>query len=176
VAMAVGGRFHMLPRTEYGLLRAQGRARKALGHSGPRPPARPVPAASVGRHDERNVVLEEVLVSSSIHERSRYALIVDESHPAYFDHPHDHVTGSLILEFYRQAAIATACRTRAIPRPVATVTGCRVRFHEFAELDALTEASAWVSDVSASGVITMRLVLHQLGADIAEAQLDLLPA
>jgi hypothetical protein len=175
-AMAVGGRFHMMPRQEYGVLRAQGRARKALGQNGPRPAARPVPAVSVGRHDERNVVLEEVLVSASIHEKSRYALIVDESHPAYFDHPHDHVTGSLILEFYRQAAIATAYRTRAIPAPVATVTGCRVRFHEFAELDAPAECTAWVSDVSATGAVTLHLVLHQLGADIAEAQLDLLPA
>jgi hypothetical protein len=176
VAMEVGGRFHMMPREEYGLLRAHGRARKGLGKwPAQRPVPHPVAPAMTGRRDERNIVLEERMVSSSIDERSRYALIVDESHPAYFDHPHDHVTGSLILEMYRQAAIATAYRTRAMPAPLATVTGCQVRFSEFAELDAQSECSAWVSDVSADGVVTVRLVLHQLGADIADAELTLLP-
>jgi hypothetical protein len=173
VAMRATGRMHMLPRAEYRLLRAHSRARKTFEGNEPVADPQPVPALVVGRADERNVVIQDAAALPG--EQFRYSLLVNESHPAYFDHPHDHITGSLIVETCRQAAVATAHRAGAMPSPVATVTGCHVTFVEFAEIDALAQCSASVTDVSGDGVVSVELKLHQLGGILAEARLELTP-
>lgn len=170
VAMEVSGRIQMLPRAEYEVLRAQGRARKRLdGTANPLPEPRPAAPSAVGRADARNMVIHPT-------GPGRFALIVDETHPAYFDHPHDHVTGSLLLEMYRQASIVAAHRAGALATPVAAVTGCRLRFLEFAELDALTECAVEVGAVSPSGTVEVHATLTQLGARIADATVELTPS
>jgi len=169
LAMEVSGRIQMLRRAEYEILRAQGRARKRLdGTANPLPEPRPAAPSEVGRADTRNMVIHPA-------GPRRFALIVDETHPAYFDHPHDHVTGSLLLEMYRQAAISAAHQAGTLPVPVAAVTGCRLRFLEFAELDALTECEVSVAGTSPSGVVEVHATLSQLGAQIADATIELTP-
>lgn len=169
VAMEVSGRIQLLQRAEYQVLRAQGRARKRLdGTANPLPHPRPAAPSEVGRADARNMVIHPA-------GPGRFALIVDESHPAYFDHPHDHVTGSLLLELYRQASISAAHRAGVLATPVAAVTGCRLRFFEFAELDALTECEVVVNGVSPTGVVEVHATLTQLGTQVADATIELTP-
>jgi hypothetical protein len=101
-----------------------------------------------------------------------FGLVVDQGHPSFFDHPHDHVTGSLILEFCRQAGIATARRLEGLS-DTAVVTGCSMRFEEFAELDSRTTCRASVARVTAAGDVLVDVDLVQFGEVIARVQVQL---
>lgn len=186
-AMTMSGEISGLRRKEYELMRGQSRGRKRLdgatpppgrkpAEAGGQPPRpRPLAAAQVGRLDERNVVLQESRTAPAGDGEQRFSLIVDETHPAFYDHPHDHVTGSMILELYRQAAIVTAHRAGALPAPgAAVVTRCRMAFTDFAEPEAETECAATVKEAADDGRVTVALTLHQLGGQIADAEIDLL--
>lgn len=156
----------------YKLLRAYGRGSKPIEEA-PRPPGpQRLPTALVGRSDPRNVVLHEQIDEDVDRGESRFRLIIDEDHPGFFDHPHDHVTGSLILEFFRQSAIVTANRLEALPAHGLVVTGCSTKFKEFAELDAVTECVARMAEAP-FGRAVVELELWQAGARIAWAQLTL---
>lgn len=170
-AVTMNGDMAVFDRPAYQVLRAQTRARKDLV-SDP-PPAREERMAPtrLGRRDERNVVIRESTVDGAEH---RYTLVVDESHPGFFDHPHDHVTGSLMLEIYRQSAVAAAHRTGLLADPVAAVTGCELRFTGLGELDARAECVATVHE-GPGGRVVADLALWQLGTQIAEARLELTP-
>lgn len=185
-AMRMSGEINGLRRNEYQLLRGQSRGRKRLeGHTPPpgrkpreageQPPEpKPLDAAEVGRRDVRNVVIQEASTPPSEEGEHRFSLIVDETHPAFYDHPHDHVTGSMLLELYRQSAIAAAHRSGAIPTPVAMVTRCLMGFKDFAEPEAETECAARVTSSPGDGTATVSLTVHQLGKQIADAEIDLL--
>jgi hypothetical protein len=170
--MALGADLTVLSPYNYTLLRAKGRGRKPPDGSDPlgTGTAR-LPPAMVGRANPRNVVIydldPDVADDAEVHS---YGLVVDEGHPSYFDHPHDHVTGSLILEFCRQAAIATARRVEGLA-PTTVVTGCSTRFEEFAELDSRTECRASVARVTAAGDVLVDVELIQFGEQIAQVQL-----
>ena len=127
----------------------------------------------VARRDPRNVVIYDLDPGGTDDtEEHAYGLLVDQGHPSYFDHPHDHVTGSLILEFCRQAGIATARRVEGLS-DTAVVTGCSMRFEEFAELDSRTSCRASVARVTAAGDVLVDVDLVQSGEDIAHVQLQL---
>lgn len=170
-AVTMNGDMAVFKRPDYKVLRAQTRARKDLDADPP--PARDerMAPALLGRRDERNVVIQQSPASSGEH---RYALVVDESHPGFFDHPHDHVTGSLMLEIYRQSAIATAHRLGLLAEPMAAVTGCQLRFTGLGELDARAECVATVQP-GQHGRLVADLRLWQLDTQIAEARLELTP-
>ncbi|WP_104088664.1 ScbA/BarX family gamma-butyrolactone biosynthesis protein [Arthrobacter sp. GMC3] len=55
----------------------------------------------VGHHSIRNVLLGSLLGSQ------RWPLVVDQTHPIFFDHPLDHVPGMLLIEASRQALRAS---------------------------------------------------------------------
>jgi A-factor biosynthesis hotdog domain len=170
-AMEMSAEISVLSPYNYKLLRAYGRGSKPLRTAAP--PAGPgrLDTAAVGRFDPRNVVLAAT-VESDDGEELRFGLVADETHPSFFDHPHDHVTGSLILELFRQAAVVTANRLEALPPADLVVTSCAMRFREFAELDALTECTARVADSSLDGA-SIDLALWQAGARIAWATIGL---
>lgn len=87
----------MLPRETFAQLRATGMAQSDPGRQdGP-----PVAPHTVGRTSPRNVVLSAV-------DGGEHELIVDQSHPVFFDHPQDHAPGLLLVEAFRQAAFAVA--------------------------------------------------------------------
>ena len=173
-AMVMSADITVLSPYNYTLLRAKGRGRKPLDATPQLTDPRPVAPALVGRSAPRNVVLHEPEAGAEDDDgRMCFGLIVDEGHPAFFDHPHDHVTGSLILELYRQAAIATASRADALPSARAVVTACSMTFAEFAELDALTECEAAVTRIGARGEVAVDLPLLQFGETIAQAQLQI---
>ncbi|WP_199863434.1 MULTISPECIES: ScbA/BarX family gamma-butyrolactone biosynthesis protein [unclassified Streptomyces] len=76
----------------YGRLRQRGRTAQ--------PAARPAPP--VGSGEEGRGVLLPVAGAPGT-----WQLLVDPTHPGYFEHPSDHVPGMLLLEAFRQAALLT---------------------------------------------------------------------
>jgi A-factor biosynthesis hotdog domain len=158
----------------YKMLRAQGRGRKPLEDAQPPPAGAGLPAQCVGRRDQRNVVIYRDSPQGAAAGCSRYELLVDQEHPAFFDHPHDHVTGSLILEFFRQSAIVAASEAGLLAADRAVVSGCSMSFEEFAELDILTTCHATAVGTAREGDVVIDLELEQVGATIADAQLRVL--
>ncbi|MEU1056248.1 ScbA/BarX family gamma-butyrolactone biosynthesis protein [Streptomyces sp. NPDC005876] len=86
------------------------------------PPAPPVPAAGAGREHERDVLLSPTGTPGT------WRLRVDTGHRVFFDHPHDHVPGMVLLEAASQAARALA------DHPV-TPVAFDARFLRYVELD-----------------------------------------
>ena len=173
-AMVMSADITVLSPYNYTLLRAKGRGRRPRDGTDPFGTGRrKLDPELVGRLGPRNVVLYDLDPDAPADAPEQaFGLVVDESHPAYFDHPHDHVTGSLILEFCRQAGIATARRLEGLSAG-AQVTGCSMSFAEFAELDSRTECRASVARVTGRGDVLVDVRLIQFGEEIATVQLQL---
>lgn len=109
---------------------ADGREHRDRTRSGDGLPPRPepVPAAIVGRLDERDVVLG-VPSSAAAHRGHNWTLRIDPGHPVLFDRPADHVPGMMLLEAARQATQAVCAPYRVLPLEL------RSAFHGFVELD-----------------------------------------
>ncbi|MFX0575412.1 AfsA-related hotdog domain-containing protein [Nocardia nepalensis] len=116
----------------------------------------PVPPNRVGRRDPRNVVVGGDL-----------ELLVDRTHPSFFDHPYDHVPGPLMLEGFRQAALVAAGEPYALGGLEATFTG-------FAELAGPLTFTYRV-DADPDFGADVDLVLSQFGIPIAECRIELIP-
>lgn len=169
-AMTLSGGIVFVARDDYELLRAHMRARKRLDGLTAAAPAPPIEAASIGRRDPRNVVIGEAEPGAG--GELRFPLVVDRTHPSFFDHPQDHVPGPVMVEAYRQAGIVAAVRSGAIG-PACAVTSCATRFTDFAEFEAPAECSAAVVGTADEGVVAIRAGMHQLGQQLAEAEIEL---
>jgi hypothetical protein len=171
-ASTVDGDLMFFPRTAYEELRSEQRASKAL--EGARLPmiTRPIDPARVGRVLRRNVTIGESAISATTPGECRYAVIVDQTHPAFFDHPVDHVPGALVIEIYRQAAIATATNA-ATEAGSAVVTRCDVQLRDFAEFEAPVECTATVMRQAVGGRVQIGLAMHQLDCKIGDALVEL---
>ncbi len=132
----------------------------------------PVDPDRVGRVFDRNVTIGESAIAGSPGE-SRYVAIVDQRHPCFFDHPGDHVPGALLIEIYRQAAIATATDGGEATPATAVVTRFDVQLSEFAELEAPVECSATIVEEPADGRAQIDLAMHQLDSQIGDARVEL---
>ncbi|MEU9559333.1 ScbA/BarX family gamma-butyrolactone biosynthesis protein [Streptomyces fumanus] len=86
------------------------------------PPGPPVPAARVGRDQARDVLL------SPAGPPDTWRLRVDTGHRVFFDHPHDHVPGMVLLEAAAQAA-------RSLVGHPVTPAAFDTRFLRYVELD-----------------------------------------
>lgn len=110
------------------------RARDERGLS-PVPVAVPAPAriaaADVNRRVPLNVVISEL---GSDVDGDSAMIVVDTTHPTFFDHPLDHLPGMLEIEACRQTAIASAVRRGLVDRSW-RIDALSARFFEFAELD-----------------------------------------
>jgi 3-hydroxymyristoyl/3-hydroxydecanoyl-(acyl carrier protein) dehydratase len=82
-------------------------------------------------------------------------LIVNESHPYFFDHPCDHVPGMLLLEACAQLAMAAARVTLTGPIPLG-ITSYEVNFAQFVECGIPTTLSA-----RADGDRTVQVTISQ---------------
>ena len=60
--------------------------------------------AMVGKKDRRNMVTRDLRISTGTPSTCRAVVVVDESHPFYFDHPLDHVSGMHLAEAINQVA------------------------------------------------------------------------
>ncbi|KDN83858.1 AfsA-related hotdog domain-containing protein [Kitasatospora cheerisanensis] len=166
--MTIGGDVVFLPRGDYDTLRAFQRARKPLADIAPWTPAAAVPPELVGRRDARNIVVGEQTA------QGRCPLVIDRSHPSYFDHDYDHVPGPFIVEGFRQAGLLAAVRAGLLPSPVAAFTALTTTFADFGEFEAPLEYSAEPT-AGPDGRVEVRLGLHQFGAELAEGRIELTP-
>jgi A-factor biosynthesis hotdog domain len=171
-AATVCGDLMFFPKTTYERLRSYQRKYKALDQQ-PRSIPRPNDPASVGRSFHRNVTIGESATAGSAVGECRYVAIVDQRHPCFFDHPLDHVPGALVMEIYRQAAIATATGNGSSPPAAAVITRCDVQLSDFAELEAPVECSATVLDPLEDKPVQIDLALHQLESQIGGAHVEL---
>lgn len=171
-AMTMTGGITFLPARDYQALRDYQRSRKPIGDAPAPAPARLDPAR-VGRRDPRNVVVGEPAAGPD--GETRYPLVVDRSHPSFFDHDYDHVPGPLMVEAWRQAALVTATDTGALPSPAVATTGCAMSFTDFAEFEAVVECSTVVTDTAADGSVSIAVAAHQFGNRIGEGAIALAP-
>ncbi len=171
-AMTVSGGIVFLSENDYEALRAFQRRRKPLDSGAAEAhPVRALEPAQVGRFDERNVVIGDPREGAA--RELRFPLIVDRTHPAFFDHSFDHVPGPLLGEAFRQAALVAACRVGALGSPVAAVTACDAGFSDFGEFEAPIEISATVQPTREGGDVIVDMGVHQFGKQIALGTLEL---
>jgi hypothetical protein len=142
VAGWAGGAMHLVSPSGYGALRGQ-RQHASLAPAAAAPAAAPVEPLHVGRHDPRNVVVG-ALGGPAADGRYSCPIVVDTGHPAYFDHPQDHVPGMLLLEAYRQAALLAVADACAWAPESLFVLGCDAGFSRYAELGVEARCEATV--------------------------------
>jgi hypothetical protein len=164
-ALTLAGEVAFLSRGDYDALRAFGRAAKPL------PRGRPLPPAPIAPHlRSRAWPVNTVVGDPDPTCGGALPVIVSETHPAFYDHPQDHVPGPLLLEAFRQAAIAEAVRSGVLPAPRAALTTCTCAFTDFAEPEAPLHCSAQITEHVAPAVNAV-CQLHQLGKQIGSATL-----
>lgn len=73
------------------------------------------------------------------------SLIIDQTHPYFFDHPCDHVPGMLLLEGCAQLAVAAFAETYSAPRAVSAIRAYDVNFAQFVESGVPTTLTAQVN-------------------------------
>ncbi|UGT42568.1 hypothetical protein LTV02_03870 [Nocardia yamanashiensis] len=168
-ALTFSGDVVFLPADDYQALRDFQRRRRPAASA-----VVPIPLSPtlVGRSDRRNVVLGEPhdLTATG----GRFPIVIDRSHPSFFDHEYDHVPGPLCIEAFRQAVIATGHRLGLLSeQSVTTVVAATAKFEDFGELDASLECEV---EFEASSADRIRAVvgLHQFGKSIAAGGLVLL--
>lgn len=172
--MTISGDVVFMSRDDYKALRTFQRSQKLRREIAPWKPAEALAPALVGRADRRNVVIGEPSVLSFPAGLLRYPLVIDRSHPSYFDHDYDHVPGPFIVEGFRQAGLLAASRAGALPSPVAALTGLTTTFADFGEFEAPLDYSAEVA-AAGEGKVNVRVGLHQFGSEIAEGRIELTP-
>jgi A-factor biosynthesis hotdog domain len=159
-------------KNTYTKLRSYQRKDKQLGDAQPHTIPPRVDPDRVGRVFDRNVTIGESAIAGSAGEH-RYVGIVDQKHPCFFDHPGDHVPGALLIEIYRQAAIATATGGGEATPAAAVVTHFDVQLSDFAELEAPVECSATITDEPADGGVAITIAMHQFDSQIGDAHVEL---
>jgi hypothetical protein len=161
------------PKVTYQRLRRQIRKKKLFDDGGAGSSPRPHDPARVGRIFCQNFTIGERPLGRSPGRDCRYTAVVDRTHPCFFDHPLDHLPGALVIEVYRQAAIAAAA-SDGIGEPAdAVVTRCAVQLSDFAELEAPIECLAKVIGTTPDGRVEIALTLHQLDDEIGDAHVEL---
>ncbi len=163
-----------LARSKYAALR------KLMGTSATTepqpPPPPPLPPSAVARFDPRNVVIAQPEGDARPGGTLTARVLVDPSHPTFFDHPLDHVPGNLLIESVRQTAVAAIARTHGLPPEAAVVRRCFVDYGRFAELGAAVYCRAVpgeVEDGDDGPVVHVDLELVQLGAVIGRSEMSI---
>lgn len=159
--MTVDGSFFWITQRQWDRTRTEFRESLGLGafHTAPRHTERAA-AAAVGRENRRNVVVAPVRHAGM---SATAALAADTAHPFLFDHPLDHVPGSLLIEAARQTAVAMLLPRTPRLRRVAS------RFDRFVELDRGAECTA---ELVGSAPDTVRCDVLQCGAAAARIELE----
>jgi hypothetical protein len=125
----------------------------------------PPSPCEVGRHGPSDVLLSDDGTADG------WLLRVDKGNPEMFDHPVDHVPGMVLLEAFRQAALATtgptaACRT--------SLTGLRAEFARFCEFGAPTRITARPQPGHpVADRMLVRVAAEQAGAEVASGAIEL---
>ena len=125
------------------------RLRRNSRHAVPAPPQRALPVAPgrLGHASGRNVAISWPQ-SIAGPEGLEASLLVDETHPYFFDHACDHVPGMLLLEACAQIALAATATVGAAG--TAQVVSYDMTFAHFVECRIATTLTARVVDGAAS--------------------------
>ncbi|MFI9402383.1 AfsA-related hotdog domain-containing protein [Nocardia sp. NPDC052316] len=173
-----GGRWLPLPLHYYEYIRE--RARRQTLARGPEPARRVDPSAMlaperVGRGRPRNVLLANGIATEA--DAMAFLLVVDQTHPVFFDHPMDHVPGMLLLEAARQASMATLSEHRGTDPRRCLIVGCEVDFGNFCEPDLSTGCRATIvgsGDRGPSRRHRVRVTFEQAGAQLGDITFEVL--
>jgi hypothetical protein len=130
-AMQIHGDLSFVSQTIYARFRREAATRS---HRTP-PPVERTPPKLVGRSLPANVVIGALDASTTPGE-VRATVVVDQSHPTFFDHPLDHVPGMLLVEATRQTATAGVAELCGLEPATSLVTAFALRFVSVAELGA----------------------------------------
>jgi 2-oxo-3-(phosphooxy)propyl 3-oxoalkanoate synthase len=100
-----------------------------------------------------------------------WLLRVDQGNPEMFDHPVDHVPGMVLLEAFRQAALAV---TRPLVHRSPSLTGLRAEFARFCELNIPVRITArpYPGYPVADGML-VQVAAEQAGIEVARGTIDL---
>jgi hypothetical protein len=109
-----------------------------------------LPQTSASEHaDLRDPYPPNVVISAPeyTHDRSAVSasLIVDRTHPYFFDHPCDHVPGMLLLEGCAQLSLGAFAQAGLAPSRRAAITAYDIDFTQFVECSLPTLLTARVS-------------------------------
>jgi hypothetical protein len=141
-------------------------------------PAQRVVPEAVGRCEPQNVVIAAPVCAErvpGVGSTLSADVVVDERHPTFFDHPLDHLPGTLLMEAFRQCAVVAAHRVHGLDPATALLRDCRVEYSRFAELGPGVICDAVVGPRGDDGgpTVPVDLSLVQLGTGIAHARLTL---
>lgn len=184
-----GGSFVVRTAPEYNALRGRVRERRQLpplpewagagslgergtAGEGDRAGACPPPEL-VGRSNPVNVLIGDPRGAGP---EFTAEMVVDQLHAFFFDHPDEHVPGSLMIEAMRQMAMVCASRSYDLDPACAVVTWCKARFLGFAELEFPLECSAVLEPPRRENgqlLVPARFTLRQPGAKIGKCSLTL---
>lgn len=156
-AMEVAGSLVFMPSADYGALRGAAAAKDRRA-----PEVEPLPPAAVDRAVVRNVVVGAGT--------DRLPVVVDTGHPAFFDHPQDHLPGPFIAEVFRQASLVAVRRLPGAPAGPLLPVRAEAEFTDFAEPDQPVEVTA---EATGSGPWVVRTGLHQAGRQVVAAEMEL---
>jgi 2-oxo-3-(phosphooxy)propyl 3-oxoalkanoate synthase len=122
------------------------------------PPPSEVQPAVVARGDASQVVVSDMQINADTQTAAAH-LRVDPAHPFYFDHPADHVPGSLILEAAQQLAATMLHGGRIV-----AITGHFQRYLELVDPISLA--------MRAPGCDRLEVLVTQLGAAAAVVEIE----
>lgn len=124
----------------------------------------PIDPESVGRRDRRNVVIGPAV------RPDRFPLVVDRTHPSFFDRDYDHIPASLLIEAMRQSALRSAVETGLYAGETA-LTRAELDFGIFVEIDVPAECA--VSVTGRPGTLAASVGIDQAGVRVASGTLEL---
>jgi 2-oxo-3-(phosphooxy)propyl 3-oxoalkanoate synthase len=117
--------------------------------------------SGVEQADLRRPYPPNVVISAPeyTHDRSAVSasLIVDRTHPYFFDHPCDHVPGMLLLEGCAQLSLGAFTEAGLAPSRRAVIIAYDIDFTQFVECSLPTLLTARVSADQVSGTTGLRL-------------------
>jgi hypothetical protein len=167
-AGSAAGAMHLVSPSGYGALRAQHRP---VEMAAPATADRPEPAG-VGRADRRNVVVGDFLPRGDAAFSAR--VLADTGHPAYFDHPQDHIPGMLLLEAYRQLSLLSVAEQCGWAAEGLLTVECDAAFSRYAELHLETLCVATVGEPvlphRGAAWVPVSLELTQAGVTLSRAR------
>lgn len=166
LAMTLSYTSILFPPDSYDEIRAYQRSRRVSGRAR-WPEAGRVDPAAVGRHDPRNVVIGRTPLHPN-----RFPIVVDRSHPTFFNRDYDHIPGSVLIEALRQGALVTSAEADLLPGDAA-ITRAELDFTTFVELDAPAECAVSVSRGPGPGVVAASVGIEQYGTRVMGGTFEL---
>lgn len=155
----------LFPRESYREIRDYQRSRRFVDTDAA-PDAKPVDPELVGRRDPANVVIG----AGRAERPHRFPLLVDRTHPSFFDRDYDHIPASLLIEAMRQSALLSAAEA-GLRTGESALTRAELDFGIFVEIDVPAECV--VSVTGRPGAVVADVGIDQGGVRVASGTLEL---